>query len=104
MTTETRTYRYEQIAFSDLPPDLRDEIESYTDDGTHPIEAIAYQITIYDETGTIQEPERARALYLPRDGRLGIAWGADATWADVPSLEAGIEMYLNDGDEWEARN
>jgi hypothetical protein len=35
---------------------------------------------------------------------MGIAWGADATWADVDGLESGIEMYLNDGEEWDQRN
>jgi len=46
----------------------------------------------------------AVALYLPSEGRLGIAWGADADWADVDDLESGIEMWVNDPDEWEARN
>lgn len=61
--------------------------------------ATACTIIIYKEDGT---PEAERAEGLLVYGRLGIAWGADATWADVPSLEIGIEMWLNHPDEWEA--
>ena len=63
-----------------------------------------YSITIYDAAGVIQHPESAEALYLPGEGRLGIAWGADASWADVGDIESGIEMWLNDGPAWEAAN
>lgn len=62
--------------------------------------AKAYSIVIYDEHGIDRLPEAAEALYV--DGRLGIAWGADAAWADVKDVESGIEMWLNDGDAWEA--
>lgn len=48
--------------------------------------------------------ESAQALYLPSVERLGIAWGADATWAEVPDIETGIAWYVNDGTEWEAHN
>lgn len=47
--------------------------------------------------------EAAQALYVPSIGRMGIAWGADATWADVESVENGIEMW-RDGDAWNAHN
>lgn len=63
---------------------------------------LAYCITIYDATGTRQEPEAAEALYS--DGRLGVAWGADATWADASDVKSGIELWLNDGDAWSAAN
>ncbi len=46
--------------------------------------------------------EKAQAVHI--DGRLGIAWGADAAWADVDDVESGIEMWLNNPDEWEKRN
>lgn len=62
-----------------------------------------YRITIYNEGGS-QAPEYAEALYIPSEGRLGIAWGADATWADVKDVGGGIEMWLNDGETWEAAN
>lgn len=48
--------------------------------------------------------ERADAIYLPDQGRMGIAWGSDATWADVDSIESGIDMWLNDPEEWNKRN
>jgi len=63
----------------------------------------AYAVRIFGEDGK-QAAETAEALYLPSEGRLGIAWGADATWADVKDVESGIEMWLNDGDAWEAAN
>lgn len=61
-----------------------------------------YRITVYDETG-IQPAAEAAEAFL-NHGRLGIAWGADATWADVPSLDVGIDMWLNHPEEWEAAN
>lgn len=50
--------------------------------------------------------ESADALYDPSSVRLGIAWGADATWADLDddNIEAGIDMWLNNGEEWSNRN
>ena len=49
-------------------------------------------------------PEQADYLYVPDAGRLGIAWGADATWADTPDLDAGIRTWLTDPDAWELAN
>ena len=34
--------------------------------------------------------EAAEVLYLPDSGRIGIAWGSDADWADAEGLEEGI--------------
>jgi len=48
--------------------------------------------------------EAAEYLWVPSIGRVGIAWGADADWADVPSRDEGIEMWLNDGEQFAARN
>ena len=89
-----RTFTYRGIAASDMSAiDLRAEVTPTAE---------TYRITIYDATGTRAMPETAEAVYV--DGRLGIAWGADATWADVADLESGIEMWLNDGDAWTAAN
>lgn len=89
-----KTFTYRGIAASDLTAtDLRAEVTPTAE---------TYRITIYDATGTRAAPETAQALYA--NGRLGIAWGADATWADVKDVESGIEMWLNDGDAWEAAN
>ena len=66
-------------------------------------DAIAMQIC----EGCIQvfeEEDGVQALFFPTIGRLGIASGADATWADVETIESGIEMWLHDPDEWAARN
>jgi hypothetical protein len=46
----------------------------------------------------------AEYIYLPEENRLGIAAGSDATWADVPNLSEGVDMWLNEPEEWEARN
>lgn len=94
--TQLKTYTYRDIAPDTLSAtDLRAEAKAYP-------AAAAYRITIYDATGTRAQAETADALYV--DGRLGIAWGADATWADVKDVESGIEMWLNDGEAWEAAN
>lgn len=93
-----KTYTYRDIVPGTLSAnDLRAEAE------TNPA-AAAYRITIYDATGTRAQAETAEALYLHSEGRMGIAWGADATWADVSDVESGIEMWLNDGNAWEAAN
>lgn len=50
--------------------------------------------------------EGAEALWLPSEGRTGIAWGADATWFDsFGNIETDIDFWLNgDPDEIQARN
>jgi hypothetical protein len=94
----TYTYTYRDIVPGTLSAsDLRAEAEA------NPA-AAAYRITIYDATGTRAAPETAEALYVAAEGRMGIAWGADATWADVADVARGIEMWLNDGDAWERAN
>ena len=56
--------------------------------------------------------EHGEALYLPSQGRIGIScdenyappWhellGVDSDWASVDSIDAGIQMWAYDGDEW----
>jgi len=93
--TERRTFTYTQIDVEELvATDLRQEVIQ-ANDNDH---VSAYSIRIGDMA------EKAEALYFPMQHRLGIAWGADATWADVETLESGIEMYVNDGEAWNARN
>ena len=95
----TRTFTYTPIALDDLTAtDLQQEAAGYSIGN-----AQAATITIYKNNG-MSEAERAEALYLPDEGRLGIAWGADATWADVSDFESGIDMWLNNGDAWGASN
>lgn len=95
---ELKTYTYRDVVPDTLTAtDLRAEAEA------NPA-AAAYRITIYDATGTRAAPETAQALYVASEGRMGIAWGADATWADVKDVESGIEMWLNDGEAWERAN
>lgn len=91
---QMKTFTFNRISVQDLSAtDLHSEIVSG---------AKAYSIVIYDAAGIERVAEAAEALYA--DGRLGIAWGADATWADVSDVESGIEMWLNDGDAWERAN
>jgi hypothetical protein len=58
----------------------------------------AYQITIEDQE------EKAEALYFPKIGRMGIAWGDHVTWAKVEDAASGIEMWLNNENEWNSRH
>ena len=89
-----KTFTYRQISPSQLrATDLAAEASTLSD-------CAAFVITIYEAGFHTSHAEAAEALYS--DGRLGIAWGADATWADVEDLESGIAMWLNDGDAWEA--
>ena len=93
-----RTFTVKPIKIADLSAlDLQGEAE-----GLNGVQA--YRITIYDDKGMNPEAATAQALSWPEDNRLGIAWGADATWADVESVETGIEMWLNDPEAWEAGN
>ena len=93
--TTTSSYTYHDINLDALTArDLQDEIAPG---------ATAYRITFYDQDG-FQRSDFAEALYLPAEGRLGIAWGADATWADVSNVESGIAMWATDPDGWEAAN
>lgn len=64
-----------------------------------------YDITLYDEEGIEQHPMHAEALYIPDAGRIGITWGADAQWMDsTGDVEQDIEMWVNDGEQYAARN
>lgn len=94
-----KSFTYTAIALDDLTAtDLQQEAADKSI-----VNAQAATITIYKANG-MSEAEKAEALYLPDDGRLGIAWGADATWADVKDFLSGVEMWLNDGEAWEAAN
>lgn len=93
-----KTFSYTTIAVDELSAsDLRREAAGY-DKG----DAQAVSLTIYEDGTPLAE--FGQALYFPYEDRLGIAWGADATWADVIDVESGIEMWLNDGEAWEAAN
>jgi hypothetical protein len=36
---------------------------------------------------------------------MGIAFGGgEASWASVDGVKEGIDMYVNDGETWDARN
>ncbi len=95
-TKTMKTFSYTTIGINELTAtDLQNEARETRG-------AQAYSITIYDADGITPAAETAQALYA--DGRLGIAWGADATWADVRDVESGIEMWLNDGEAWERAN
>ena len=95
---------FEELAVDLRAIDLRQEAaRAAQEEGIPLIDQQVYRVTIFDESGT-PFAEKAEALYLPQIGRLGIAWGAPATWADVESLDDGIDMWLNRPDEWEQRN
>ena len=64
----------------------------------------AYTVTVYGENGYAQSGNSIEVLYNAAAGRMGVCAGGDSTWADVNSLEGGIEMWLNAPDAWEAAN
>lgn len=75
--------------------------------------ALAYRVTIHGEAST------ADVLVDTTDDRIGIAWGADATWGDLWSecdltteaggdefaaaVRAAVNDWLNDHEAWDAR-
>ena len=97
-THPMRTYRYEDLPAEKLSAmDLRLEHEN---DPTGEL----YRIYIFGADGRA-EAETAEVLYCPQSGRVGIAWGADADWMDsTGDIERDIDIWLNDPDEFEARN
>lgn len=98
-TMKPWTYRYEQVPANELrSTDLRHETSTIAHNYA------AYRITVYDETGTVADPEPAEAVHIPAFARLGITWGGPAVWADVPDLDTGIDWWLNDGDEWDSHS
>jgi len=96
------TFRYEDKRTEDLiSTDLQHEYAALL--GEQQATAQAYKVYIFKFDRV--EPETAEVLYLPSDQRIGIAWGAQGTWADsTGDLERDIDMWLNNPDEWEARN
>lgn len=106
-----RTYRYQPIPLTQAdaagireidgfsPVDLSQEAADALANG---LEVQAVRIYIFEDDKPT--PFAANALYLPSEGRLGIEWGANASWVDVDNLESGIDMWLNEPDEWEARS
>jgi hypothetical protein len=65
----------------------------------------AYRALAAKPDGT-PEAQALDVLHIPATGRIGIAWGSDATWADIHSdetVDALVEMYLGDSESFEAR-
>lgn len=72
------------------------------DDGYKPE---AFQATASKPDGT-PEAQALDVLYVPEVSRIGIAWGADAEWADMhkgDTVESMVTMFLTDHDAYEAR-
>lgn len=94
-----RTFTYEPIATLRLTStDLRNAAADIQ--GAAGDVAEAYRITI--ETDGQPHAERAEALYVPGEGRVGFAWGADSDWTDSSGdIAVDIAAWLNDPD-WRA--
>ena len=90
-----RTFTYEPIATLRLTStDLRNAAADLDAAGDV---AEAYRITI--ETDGQPHAERAEALYVPGEGRVGFAWGADSDWTDSSGdIAVDIAAWLNDPD------
>ena len=75
--------------------DLREEMTAALERGDEGIEtAIIVQVD-EEKGGLLNNNERGQALYIHSLGRIGIAWGAYADWADAESLADGIRTYTN---------
>jgi hypothetical protein len=86
---------------ADMPSDLCAEAEEAMNAGKQ-IEAVS--ISLWDDAGITPKAEAATGLYLPDVGRIGIAWGADADWADAASLNEGVDLWATDSEGYAARN
>jgi len=74
--------------------DLREEMTAALERGDEGIET-AIIVQADEATGglLLNNNERGQALYIHSLGRIGIAWGAYADWADAESLAEGIRTY-----------
>jgi hypothetical protein len=86
---------------ADMPSDLCAEAYEAIEAGTQ-IEAVS--IELWDDAGITPKAEGATGLFLPDAGRIGIAWGADADWADAASLNEGVALWATDPEGYAARN
>jgi hypothetical protein len=95
------TFRYDDLNLDNLSAtDLRQEAADALGNGDT---VAAYRISIYKDDRP--DPQGAQALYIKTEGRVGIAWGAEAQWMDsTGDIEQDIDMWLNDPDQFEARN
>ena len=100
MTTTTKTHEIkdlQQIALSEVSAcDLREEIDGIVDDDSRE----AYRITLrrVGESEEAQEAQAAQMVWIPRIGRGGVSWGADATWSDADSPYDLARRVLVDDD------
>lgn len=68
----------------------------------------AYRARAAKPDGT-PEAQALDVLHVPGSGRIGIAWGSDAQWADIndngtETVETLVEMYLSDPSSFAARS
>ena len=82
--------------------DLREEMHAEIEWGGE-VET-ARIVWVDEETGRLLNDGAAQALYIHSTGRIGIAWGAGADWADAESLAEGIRVYCEDPGLFESRN
>lgn len=109
MTTTTRLYALTPIHLDCLTAlDLRVEAAApgeTTPDPEHPGLA-AYRALAARPDGT-PEAMALEVLHVAHAGRIGIAWGAEAQWADIgtdETVETLVALYLDNGPAYEARS
>jgi len=85
--------------------DLREEMTAALERGEEGIET-AIIVQVDEEKGglLLNNNECGQALYIHSLGRIGIAWGAGADWADAESLAEGIRVYCEDPDLFESHS
>lgn len=113
MKPEEITQQAEQVDFAYEPLSLQqwlddeNSLDQFDVDGEMPPDTQLFRCTAwtYTENGYQKPfPEAGLILYSETLGRMGVTWGGDPSWADVNDVESGLQMYLNDGEAWSARN
>lgn len=74
------------LAATDLKSEVLDYIARATPRGT----AVFFTYKVHKRHGR----QDGELLWLPDEGRAGIAWGADAQWTDASSPEDAVERFL----------
>ncbi len=81
--------------------DLREEMDKLDAEGTP---YWTYTAEVYDAETTEHLPLRSLQIVEVDDGRFGICTNGTSDWADYSDIEQAVDDYLNDPDEFEARN
>jgi hypothetical protein len=88
----TTSYHFTRISPDALTAsDLRAEVAEYA----RLAAAADYPAAVECACGRIEgQPERFEVAFFPREGRAGIACGADAAWTDATSITDALDRWI----------